>query len=94
MEFVKFIIEHRNSLSHHQALREDRDSRLRISLRGNASGSGQSASFVYVQTPSYTELSYHSALLTLDEESSVETGIRAGTLYVVEELLRRARLAC
>jgi hypothetical protein len=48
--------------------------------------------FVYIQTPVYAALSTYPEFRDLDENESLDTGVRIGTLYVVEEILRRARL--
>ena len=94
VQFVRFLYEHHGALGQHQAMREERVARLRASLRDRPpEPGGWRAGFVYVQQPSFTALASYLASSRLNEETPIEEGVRLGTLYVVEELLRRGRLA-
>lgn len=92
--FVKYIFEHRGALSQHQAVLNKRVAELRRSLSHSTSDSDKGrVGFVFMQTPVYTKLSAYPACRDLDENASLETGVHIGTRYVVEEVLRRARIA-
>ena len=88
--FVRFIFEHHTALGRHEEMLNERVSKLKMTL---PMSEGRWNGFVFVQTPAFRQLSTYPSCHVLDEQESMEKGVLIGTLYIVEELLRRARLA-
>jgi hypothetical protein len=93
-KFVQFIFEHHAALSRHRQMVENQTRRVRASLLRNATDANAGhVGFVYVQESAFTALGSYAACRDLGQDSTLEAGVRIGTVYVVEELLRRAYLA-
>jgi hypothetical protein len=94
VEFAKFITEHHRALTDYQNLMQTRLMDLRVSLfRDTTPTDNWRPGFVYVQQPAFAALSSYPACSQLNDDMLVEQMIQVGTVYVIEEILRRARLA-
>jgi hypothetical protein len=92
--FVRLVFDHRQTLQQHQLLSEKKVLDMRVQLaRPHDLASSTRPDFVYVQQPAFTALSTFAALSTLSVDAKLEQGLTTGTRYIVEELVRRARLA-
>jgi len=93
-EFVNRLFQHLRALAEFDSLGTQRIGRLAELLPLEPLDARQRrAGLLYVRMPVYTALSYYPACINLDGSSTLELAVQTGTLYVVEEVVRRARLA-
>ncbi|MCA9172897.1 MAG: hypothetical protein KDB14_00210, partial [Planctomycetales bacterium] len=92
--FVRQVLEHRRAVQRHAKVRRTLLKQLRATLPRDLSRyRAADVDFVYVQQPVIRSLSTATELAAISDRDSVERGLVVGTRYLVEELLRRARVA-